>query len=81
MEIEIMINNKEATQEQRVAIIRKACKAGAIPKSKVMDVVNQWESSDHLEFRDRNLNSLYNGFTEIYKGNLGRFATRKSSRL
>ena len=35
-----------------------------------MDVVNQWESSDHVEFRDRNLNSLYNAFTEVYKGNL-----------
>jgi hypothetical protein len=51
-------------------IVIRACKAGAIPKSKVMDVVNQWESSDHLEFRDRNLNSLYNAFTEVYKGNL-----------
>jgi len=51
-------------------IVIRACKAGAIPKSKIMDVVNQWESSDHLEFRDRNLNSLYNAFTEVYKGNL-----------
>ena len=51
-------------------IVIRACKAGAIPKSKIMDVVNQWESSDHVEFRDRNLNSLYNAFTEVYKGNL-----------
>jgi len=51
-------------------LVIRACKAGAIPKSKVMDVVNQWESSDHLEFRDRNLNSLYNAFSEVYKGNL-----------
>ena len=40
------------------------------PKSKIIDVVDQWESSDHTEFWDRNMNSLYNAFTEIYKGNL-----------
>jgi len=60
-------------------LVIRACKAGAIPKSKVMDVVNQWESSDHLEFRDRNLNSLYNGFTEIYKGNLTALPNRSDA--
>ena len=35
-----------------------------------MDIVDQWESSDHPEFWDRNVNSLYNAFTEVYKGNL-----------
>ena len=51
-------------------IVINACKAGAIPKSKIMDVVDQWESSDHPQFWDRNINSLYNAFTEVYKGNL-----------
>ncbi len=51
-------------------LIIKAVRAGALPKSKVLDVADQWESSDHIEFRDRNVNSLYNAFTEIYKGNL-----------
>ena len=51
-------------------IVIRACKAGALPKSKIIDVVDQWESSDHSEFWDRNVNSLYNAFTEIYKGNL-----------
>lgn len=51
-------------------LIIKAVRAGALPKSKVLDVANQWESSDHVEFKDRNVNSLYNAFTEIYKGNL-----------
>ena len=31
---------------------------------------NQWEKSDHPEFWDKNMNSLYNAFTEVYKGNL-----------
>ena len=51
-------------------LIIKAVRAGALPKSKVLDVADQWASSDHLEFRDRNVNSLYNAFTEVYKGNL-----------
>lgn len=51
-------------------IVIRACKAGALPKSKIIDVVDQWEKSDHQEFWDRNMNSLYNSFTEVYKGNL-----------
>lgn len=60
----------EITNAQVNDIVIRACKAGALPKSKIIDVVNQWESSDHTEFWDRNVNSLYNAFTEIYKGNL-----------
>ena len=51
-------------------LVIRAYKAGAIPKTKIADVVDQWESSDHDAFRDRNMNSLYNAFTEVYKGNL-----------
>ena len=51
-------------------LVVRACKAGALPKSKIMDVVEQWHDSDHDEFSHRNMNSLYNGFTEIYKGNI-----------
>ncbi len=48
----------------------RAYQAGAIPKTKVTDVVDQWEKSDHPAFWNRNMNSLYNAFTEVYKGNL-----------
>jgi hypothetical protein len=68
------IKNAEAND-----IIINACKAGAVPKSKVMDVVDQWESSDHPEFWDRNVNSLYNAFTEIYKGNLTALPNRSQA--
>jgi hypothetical protein len=44
-----------------------------------MDVVNQWESSDHPEFWDRNANSLYNAFTEVYKGNLTALPNRSEA--
>ena len=58
------------TNAQVNDIVIRACKAGALPKSKIIDVVDQWESSDHTQFWDRNVNSLYNAFTEVYKGNL-----------
>ncbi|NBT88644.1 MAG: DUF932 domain-containing protein [Flavobacteriaceae bacterium] len=60
-------------------LIIRATKAGALPKSKIIDVVNQWESSDHPEFWDRNVNSLYNAFTEVYKGNLVQLPNRSDA--
>ncbi len=60
-------------------LIVKAVQAGALPKSKIIDVVNQWESSDHAEFKGRNVNSLYNAFTEVYKGNLVQLPNRSDA--
>jgi len=60
----------DLTNAQVNDLVIRAYQAGAIPKTKVTDVVDQWEKSDHPEFWDRNMNSLYNGFTEVYKGNL-----------
>ena len=71
--------NFELNNSQANDLIIRACKAGALPKSKIMDVVNQWESSDHAEFWDRNANSLYNAFTEIYKGNLVQLPNRSEA--
>lgn len=71
--------NFELKNSQANDLIIRACKAGALPKSKIMDVVNQWESSDHAEFWDRNVNSLYNAFTEIYKGNLIQLPNRSEA--
>tara|TARA_Y100000361_G_scaffold131285_1_gene127849 strand:- start:686 stop:1615 length:930 start_codon:yes stop_codon:yes gene_type:complete len=69
----------ELSNAQANDIVIRACKAGALPKSKIMDVVNQWESSDHAEFWDRNVNSLYNAFTEVYKGNLVALPSRSDA--
>ena len=60
----------DLTNAQVNDLVIRAYQAGAIPKTKVTDVVDQWQKSDHPEFWDRNMNSLYNGFTEVYKGNL-----------
>jgi hypothetical protein len=60
-------------------LIVKAVQMGALPKTKLLDVVNQWESSDHPEFHGRNVNSLYNAFTEVYKGNLVQLPNRSDA--
>jgi hypothetical protein len=36
----------------------------------IADVLDQWEKPAHQEFAPRNLWSLHNSFTEVYKGNL-----------
>jgi hypothetical protein len=41
---------------------------GAITASQVPSVVHEWRVPSHREFRPRNLWSLFNAFTEIYKG-------------
>ena len=60
----------DLTNPQVNDLVIRAYKAGAISKTKVVDVVQQWEKSDHPEFWDKNMNSLYNAFSEVYKGNL-----------
>ena len=60
----------DLTNAQVNDLVIRAYKAGAVSKTKIADVVDQWEKSDHTEFWDRNMNSLYNAFTEVYKGNL-----------
>jgi len=71
--------NYDLTDAQVNDLVIRAFKAGAIPKTKIVDVVNQWDKSDHPEFWDRNMNSLYNGFTEVYKGNLNALPQRSDA--
>ena len=51
-------------------LIAKLFLAGAISKTQVADAIEQWHTPFHPEFRDRNLWSLHNAMTEIYKGRL-----------
>jgi hypothetical protein len=60
-------------------LVIRAFRAGAISKTKVIDVIDQWEKSDHPEFWDRNAHSLYNAFTEVYKGNLTALPNRSQA--
>lgn len=59
---ETFIDNRSASH-----LIINAAQQGALPKSKVLDVVDQWQRPNHPEFKDRNAWSLYNAFTEVYK--------------
>ena len=57
-------------------IVIRSYQANAIGKTQIADVINQWEASDHPEFWDRNVNSLYNAYTQVYKGNINALPKR-----
>ena len=59
-----------STSEANDLIIR-AFQNGACSKTQIADIVGQWNTPNHDEFKDRNLYSLYNSFSEVWKGNLG----------
>lgn len=48
-------------------LIIQAMRAGAINTTRVPKVVEQWHKPAHKEFDKRNVWSLFNGFTEVYK--------------
>ena len=58
-------SNKEAND-----LIIRGFQSGACNKTQIADIVGQWGTPNHNEFKDRNLYSLYNSFTEVWKGNL-----------
>ena len=51
-------------------ILARAYRCGAVSKTALADVLDQWEKPLHEEFAPRNLWSLHNAFTQVYKGNL-----------
>jgi hypothetical protein len=57
-------------------LIVNAYRRGAISKVGVSDVVDQWYTPNHAEFKDRNLWSLHNAFTEVWKGRADLLADR-----
>jgi hypothetical protein len=61
---------KELSDEEAGNLILRSYRAGAIGKTMIADVLDQWEKPAHEEFAPRNLWSLHNAFTEVYKGNL-----------
>jgi hypothetical protein len=63
-------SNTMLSDEQAGHLILKGYRAGAIGKGMIVDVLDQWEKPLHEEFAPRNLWSLHNAFTEVYKGNL-----------
>ena len=58
------------TDDEAGNLILRSYRAGAIGKTMIADVLDQWEKPAHEEFAPRNLWRLHNSFTEVYKGNL-----------
>ena len=56
--------------------IINAYRRGAISKVGVADVIDQWYTPNHNEFSSRNLWSLHNAFTEVWKGRADLLADR-----
>lgn len=51
-------------------LIAKAFLMGAIAKTQVADVIDQWHRPNHSDFNDRNMFRLHSAFTETWKGRL-----------
>jgi len=60
-------------------LIIRAFRAGACGKTQVVDVVNQWHKPEHENFEGRDLWSLQNAFTNVYRGKRGFLDTPKKS--
>lgn len=58
----------ELGNEQAHDLVIRAYQNGAISKAKIADVVDQWHKPEHDDFSERNMHSLYNGFTHVLKG-------------
>ena len=71
--------NFEVTDSQANDLIIRAYQSGAISKAKIADVVEQWQTPEHPEFKDRNMNSLYNGFTAILRGGVMQLPKRSDA--
>ena len=69
-----LVNDRQRMQESELSndrayeIIGLAFGRQLIHPRQFLNVVREWRTPRHEEFKDRNLWSLYNGFTEVYKG-------------
>ena len=62
--------DREMGNREAHDLVIRSLDAGAITTTMVPKVLEQWRTPNHPEFRDRNLWSLYNAFTETLKGGL-----------
>ena len=68
------MNDRQRMQEVELSgdrayeIIGLAFGRKLIGPRQFINVVREWRTARYEEFKDRNLWSLYNGFTEVYKG-------------
>ncbi|MCB1098440.1 MAG: DUF932 domain-containing protein [Verrucomicrobiae bacterium] len=71
--------NREVINAEAHDLIVRALDAHAITTTMVPKVLEQWRAPNHAEFKDRNLWSLYNAFTETLKGGLLKLPRRSEA--
>ena len=60
-------------------LIIRAYRAGACGTTQIAKIAEQWHNPEHDEFSERNLWSLFNGFTNVYRGNLNALNARSDA--
>jgi hypothetical protein len=70
---------RELSNMQANDLIIRGMLSGACTKTHVMDIVHQWRTPNHDEFKPRNAWSMFNAFTEVLKGNLNALPKRTES--
>ncbi len=68
------------TDQEVHDLIVRSVDVGVVPNRHVPDVLFEWRHPRHDEFSDRTVWSLFNGFTEVLKGNLAELP-RRTERL
>lgn len=71
--------NRELSAMEAHDVIVEAYRKGAISKVGMSDVVDQWYTPNHNEFKDRNVWSMHNAFTEVWKGRADLLADRSDA--
>ena len=71
--------NHEVANSEAHDLIVRALDGQAITTTMVPKVLEQWRAPNHTEFKDRNLWSLYNAFTETLKGGLLKLPRRSEA--
>lgn len=62
-------------------LLIRAMEAKAIPNQHIPAVLEQWRKPAHEEFAPRNMWSLFNDFTEVYKASTLEVVSKRSQRL
>ena len=72
---------KSCEIDDRVAhdLILRGFQAGACGKTQIADIFTQWHKPEHEDFEGRDLWSLQNAFTNVYRGNILNTAKRSES--
>lgn len=66
-----LYQNRLVEDNEAHDLIAKAYRAGAISKTALADVLDQWHTPEHDEWKpERNLWGLHNSFTNILRGNV-----------